>query len=155
MRSRQRDLVGALSQQLGQPDIGDFDPAALVDQDILGLDVPVHDVFVVRELQRLADLRNDAQSLLRRELSAADHFPQVRAVNVLHDEVVQLSLLAEIIDADDVLVVQLRQGPRLARKPLGKGRIAPHLRRQNLDRDKTPKLPLAGLVDRSHAPFSQ
>ena len=52
-------------EDLGDAEVGDLHPALLVEQDVLRLDVAVDDAFVVRELERLADLRDDRQRLAR------------------------------------------------------------------------------------------
>ena len=80
---------GELARQLGQAEVGDLHAAALVEQDVFRLDVAVDDAFVVGELQGLADLRHDRQRLLRRQLAGLHQLPQIHAVDVLHEEVVQ------------------------------------------------------------------
>ena len=67
---RAHDILGAgqgevalLPEDLGDAEIRDLHPAAFIQQDVLRLDVAVHDALLVRELQRLADLRHDLQRL--------------------------------------------------------------------------------------------
>ena len=42
-----------------QTEVSDFDAPSGVDQNIFGLDITMHNAFVMGVLQRLADLRND------------------------------------------------------------------------------------------------
>ena len=42
-------------------------------------------------------------------LPPRDHLPQVHAIDVLHEEVVQPPGLAEVVQGDDVRVIQPRQ----------------------------------------------
>jgi len=65
MCPRERWHGRRLSEQSRQTEVGDLDSTAFVDQDVLRLDVTMHDAFVMRELQGLADLRNDVDSELR------------------------------------------------------------------------------------------
>jgi hypothetical protein len=48
-----------------QPEIRHLHAAAAVEQDIFRLDVAVDDALVVRELQRVANLRHDRQRFAR------------------------------------------------------------------------------------------
>ena len=59
---RQADF-GLRAHDFGNAKVGDLHPAFPVQQDVLRLDIPVHDAFVVGELQRLANLRHDLQGL--------------------------------------------------------------------------------------------
>ena len=63
------------AQEFGQAEVGDLHPPLLIDQDVLGLDVPMNDPFVMGELQRVADLRHDLERLLRLEFAVADGAP--------------------------------------------------------------------------------
>ena len=86
-RAGQPEILRLLPQNFRQAEVGDFHPAFFVEQDVFGLDVAVDDAFVVRELERGADLRNDFQRLARREFAGLLDLPQVRPVHVFHDEI--------------------------------------------------------------------
>ena len=78
--------------QFRDAEVGDFDPALLVEQDVLRLDVAVDHAVVVGVLQGLADLRDDGQGLLRRQLAGIQQPAEAQAVDELHEEVVQTAL---------------------------------------------------------------
>ena len=118
--ARQRLVLGAGAQHLGDAKVGDLHPALLVQQDVLRLDVAVDDALLVGELQRLADLRHDDQRLLGASLPALQQLPQGHAVHELHQQVGIAARLAEVIDGDDVRMVEPGQRPRLAGEALGK-----------------------------------
>ena len=61
----ERGPRGFGANKLGDAKVGDLHPALLVEQDVLRLDVAVDDALLVRELQRLANLRHNGQRLLR------------------------------------------------------------------------------------------
>ena len=146
-----RHRVRIRPDQLREAEVGDLHAAVAIEQHVLRLDVAVHDAAVVRELQRVADLRDDAQRLRGRQPSRALHLPQVHAVDELHQQVVQAARLAEVVDGDDVRVLKAREGARLAREALGEARVARDGGRQNLERDQSVEPRLPRLVDGAHA----
>ena len=56
---------------LGDPEIRDFHSTTLVQQDVLRLDVPMDDALFVRELQGIANLRDDLQSFAGQNVASA------------------------------------------------------------------------------------
>ena len=128
-----------------------FHPAFFVQQKIFRLDVAVNDAFVVRELQRLADLRHDGQRLFWRQFPRLFDFAQVGAIHELHQQIVQRAGLAKVMNGDDVRMIEAGQGAGFAVEPLGKTGIAGHRRRQHLQGDQTVQCRLARLVNRPHA----
>ena len=47
------------------------------------------DALVMRELQRVANLRHDGQRLARRNAAGVEQLPQVHAVHKFHEEIVE------------------------------------------------------------------
>ncbi len=137
--------------QLSQAEVGDLHPPLTIEQDILRLDVAMDDSLLVRELQRVAELRHDRHRLLRRQMPDLEHPAEVRAVHVLHEEVVPPLHLPEIINRDDVGMVQPSQRPRLADEPLLKARIAIDARRKDFERDQPIEPAMACLVHHPHS----
>ena len=66
---------------------------SLSKQHVLRLDVAVDHAVVVGVLQGVADLRDDGQGFLRRELARVQQPPQVHPVDKLHEEVVERSVV--------------------------------------------------------------
>ena len=91
-RAGQRAVLRLAAHQLRDAEVGDLDPALLVQQDVLRLDVAVDHAMVVGVLQGLADLRDDGQGLLGRQLAGVQQLAEVQAVDELHEEVVQTAL---------------------------------------------------------------
>ncbi len=85
----QPEVLRFLPQDFGQAEVGDFHAAFFVEQDVFGFDVAMDDAFVVRELERGADLRNDCQRLARRKFARLLDLPQVRPVHKFHEEIME------------------------------------------------------------------
>ena len=100
-----------------------FTRPVFVEQQVLRLDVAMHDAVLVRVLQRLADRRHDGQRLLRREAPGLHRLPQIHAIHELHEQVVEPARLAEVVHGDDVRMAQRRERLGLAREALGELRI--------------------------------
>ena len=58
-RNRERQIQRFAAQHFRQPEIGDLHAALGIDEEVLRFDVPMHEPFLVRVLEGLADLRND------------------------------------------------------------------------------------------------
>ena len=89
------------AQQFCQAKIGDLHASALVDENVLRLDVAVNDACVVRELQGVADLRDNRQRFGRRQSAGRERLPQVGPVDVFHDEIIQPVNFTKLVDGDD------------------------------------------------------
>ena len=152
---RQLNRLSGGAQQFGHAEVGDLHLALLVQQNIFRLDVPVDDPLAVRVLQRVANLRHDGQNLPGGQTVGLQHLPQTHAVHKLHQEVIKLARLTQVIHIHDVWVVQSGQGARFTSKSLGEGRVAGELRRQNLQRDQPVQASLARPVNRTHAAGAQ
>jgi len=68
-------IAGVLPQQLRESEVGDLHSAAFVDEDVFRLNVPMHDPFVVSELQRRANLWHNRQRFRRRHVAGLDRLP--------------------------------------------------------------------------------
>jgi hypothetical protein len=110
----------------------------------------VHDAVVVRELQRLADRRHDGQRLLGRQAARLHRLAQVDAVDVLHQQEIELAGPAEVVHRDDIRVAELGQGLALPREPLGEAGVGRVLGGEDLERHEPGERLLAGLVDGPH-----
>ena len=132
-------------------EVGDLHVARSGQQHVAGLHVAVHDAVAVRERERGRDLGGDLGGLVRvdRRLGA-DEVAQRSAFDVLHHDEVRAVLLAPVVDRDDVGVVEVRGGLRLAAEALDERRLARVLGEQRLQRDRPVQQLVVREVDLGH-----
>ena len=80
---------------------------------------------------------------------------QILAVHEGHRDELETLDLAQIVDAEDVLVRDLRPEEQLLLEPLDGGRIGHEPGANDLDRDHPVELAVVGLVDAAHAAFAE
>ena len=69
-RAGQPEILRLLAQNFREAEVGDFHPAFFIEQNVFRFYVAVDDAFVMRKLERGADLWDDFQRLARRSLPA-------------------------------------------------------------------------------------
>ena len=135
----------------GDSEVGDFDPALGVHQNIFRFDIPVQDTLVVNILQCVANLGDDRQGLLGRKLTCLHGLAEIDAIHELHHQKEKRSGLAKVMDGDDVRVVQLGEQSALAGDPFGKGRIGGQFFGEDLKGDIAFEFGLSDTVDEAHS----
>src|SRR4029079_3638747 len=99
-------------------------------------DVPVHQAGAVGEGQPGGDTFGDLGGPFGKQWPLVpDDGRESPALDVLHDDVVDVAVRARIEDADDVGVVERGGGLRLAAEALDERGVARELARQDLHRD--------------------
>ena len=134
---------GLVVHQLGETEVGDLHVAALVDQDVLRLDVPVYHSTIVGVLEGGADFRHDGQRLGRLELPFGQQLSQVGAVHVLHHDPRQVPVLIEVVHRHDARMGQAGERLGLAHEALLPARDRARRWEEDLDRHPPiqPRLP--------------
>jgi hypothetical protein len=123
---------------------------AVLQEDVLGLDVPVYHALPVRVPQCGRHLAGDSHGVFDRELTLAlELCPQGFSLHERH-HVVEPPLDGPGVDeAEDVGVMQIRGDLDLLEEPLtayDRGQLGP----EDLDRNATIVTQVLGLVDRGH-----
>ena len=93
----------------------------------------------------------DAEYLLQRERTFDQARTQRLAFQILHHQVADSVLLADVIELADVGVIERRNGARLALETFFGVALVGKMLRQNLDGDGSLQAGVAGAVDLTHA----
>ena len=138
-------------------EIGDLHASVRAHQDVLGLDVAMHEALLVRiaeprehALEHAEQLR-EAQ-LLRRLLEPRAQRPTLEE---LHDDVRQAVVLEEVMDRDDVRVTQRRHHLRLAREAQHELRVIRAMHPQLLERHVAAESRVPREMHDRHAPSTK
>ena len=105
----------------------------------------------VRVRERRRDRHRDLDDLRPGEAALARDLGEVRALDELHHEERRLAVLAVVVEADDVLVLERGQNARLTRESPSQLLVLGDPRVQELDRDIAPETAVARPPDRAHA----
>ena len=136
----------------GEAEVGDLHRAGARDQDVLWLDVPMDEAGGVRGAQCGEHRLDHVERINRRQRTAlAQQVANGLPVDVLHDEVDQLVVLALVVDPDDVRVAQPGRRAGLADEAADELRVFGERRVHHLDGDRALEPGVHGLVDRRHA----
>ena len=144
-RAEQRALLrlhGLRAADLGDAeieDLRDLDRVAVVlggdQEDVLRLEIAVHDAGPVGRRERRADLANDRERVLELQRSGAQPLRERLALEVLEQHARgAIRERQEVIDAHDVRMIELRRDLRLALEA-SEDLVVDEIRMQHLDRD--------------------
>ena len=121
------------------------------DEDVGGLDVAVDDAFGVSGVERVGDVDGDFEKAIEREQAGAEEGFEIRAFEILHDDVGEAVLRADFVDGADVGMVERRGGAGFAAETLEGLRIVGGFGRKKFQRDEAAELDVFGFVDDTHA----
>ena len=150
---RESGLREAIASRLGDgerdAEVGQH-RLAFLKQDVLRLDVAVHQSLSVRVVERARDLLGDRERLVEAELVLAlQLLPQRFAANVRQHVVEHAVRVARVDERENVRMVEPRRDLDLGEEPLGAEDRA-ELGAQDLERDVTIELAVVGEVDDGH-----
>jgi hypothetical protein len=141
----------------GDPEIGHDHPPGGIEEDVVRLDIPVHDAVPVRMGQGLRDLPRHARGVRDREaLLGLEQLADRGAVHAAHDDVEHLVLVAaHLVDRHDVRVLEPGDGARLAHEALRERRGGSEAEVDDLDRDVALERRVANAEHGGKATFAQ
>ena len=140
---------------MGNPKIGQQTVAALIQQDVGGLDIPVHHTVGMGIIQRLAHLADHLHDLLPGQGLAAQPGGQGAAGNQRHDDKWVAFFLAVIEHRQDEGMLECGEQAGLAAKTPVEVFVCRKLARQHLDRHESVGRGLVGFEDGRHAALTQ
>ena len=136
-RPRHRAGLGrrAVGVGPGEAEVGHLGRAIRRDDDVLRLDVAVHDALAVRVIDRGEDLPEDVRRLRGREPPLRrEDVPQARAPDELHHHVVDAVDRAPVVHGRDVRVIQHCGRASLPAEPVDEPGVARERAMEDLDR---------------------
>ena len=140
----------------GQPEIGDVGLAGAIEEDVGGLDVPMHDFAEMGVVQGLGDDRDDFCGLPRRKGALLDPYPQVCSFDELRDHIAQpVRRPIRLKDRHDVGMVEAGQDLPFLKVEFDVLGPADHVGMRHLDRHQPLEHRIEPLVDRAEAPTAQ
>jgi len=139
-------------ERTGDAEVGELHLPVRPAEDVLRLDVAVHELLGVSGFERRAELDPDRDHFRRRQLPPAPELVGERAaLHVLHHDVEAPLAVPDVIDLDDVRVHEPGREPRLAQEAVAKRLVPGEVLGQHLERDRPVELPISGEIDGCHA----
>jgi hypothetical protein len=131
---RQRHIVRTCVglRQFGQAEIQDLDPPVLGYENVLGLQVAVHDSLLVRCRQSVRDLHSIFDRLALRQRPPVQHIAQTLALQQLGNQKRRAAVLPNVEQSQNIGMVQRGNGPRLLLKTMQAVRVLRKRFRENL-----------------------
>ena len=149
--------AAAAATGAGQPEVENLHPPLRrLDPQVARLDVAVDHAVRVGGRQSLRHLPTDTQHLRDRHgFLPMEPLIERLPLEKLHCQEGDAMIFAGIVDADDVIVLELRHHPSFAEKPLGGRPARAHARQHRLDRYGSFEHRILGPVDDAHAAVAQ
>ena len=127
------DKSARLFEYFCQAEVQNLHPAFAGEFDICRFEIPVHDSFFVRGLERLCNLARDLQSLACGNRSALQPFRQRLALDQFQDQHPRIFESFQMMNRRDMGMIQRSQDFGLALEPRNPFRIAREFLGQDLD----------------------
>ena len=152
----QRHRLGRVSalrllKQLGETEVEYLDQAVRPDDDVLGLDVAVHDAQLVGLAERAGYLSREVEYLVERRDAGGHPVAQRPSLDEFHGDERRPVDLVDLVDGGDVGMVDGGRGLSLADEALDPLVVGRDVLRQDLERDLPAELRVLGGVDDAHA----
>jgi hypothetical protein len=143
-----RDRTGS-PLQLREPEVEEL-RARTSQHDVRGLEVAMDDTMAMSCVQRIGDLRGDAQRLIELQAPLFEASGERLAVEQRHDDEVRAPRLTDVEDAADVGVIEAGDHARLALEPDAGVGVAGDVWRQQLDGDAAIEPRVTSPIDLAH-----
>ena len=136
--------------QFGQAEVQQLG-ARFREHDVERLQIPVRYPIAVGLVQRVGNLDRILQHLLHRQRALLQVIRQRFPLQVLHHQIVDSILMADVEERADVRMIQAGDGARFAIEALAQVRAIGQVRGQDFDRDGAVEPRVASFIDLAHA----
>ena len=137
--------------QLRDAEVENLDAALFRDEQVLRLDVAVHDPALVCGRETLSDLPRAVERLARRQPPVVHRLPQRLALQQLGDEIGGALERADVVDCEDVGVREAGDGAAPPARTAAAGRDRPRIPAASTLIATSPLQPrIVGAIDRTH-----
>jgi hypothetical protein len=145
-RERRRERV------LGDAEVEELHAAALLDEDVLRLEIAVDEPAGVRGGERLEERVDERQALPPGRVGMGEVIAEALALEELHREEEGAGGLVDpgVQDVDDARMADLRRRTRLPPEPRDHGLVEREVRVQELQRDRLPADEVPRTIDGAH-----
>jgi hypothetical protein len=146
-----RLLSGRRLQELRNPEVENLHAPVTRHHDIRGLQIAMDDSVVVRRLQAVGQLDPERAHFRLGQRSVANALLERDAVDVFHDEVIDIARGVEVVDSRDVRMIELREEQSFPAESFPCCFVGEAAGRQHFDRHLAIEMLVAGAVDDTHA----
>ena len=115
----------------------------------------MHQPGAMRLVQAFADFDHHLRQNVERERTLGQTIGQRLAFEVLHHQIAEAILHANIVEVANIRMADRRDGPCLAIEALFRLARLAQMRRQNFDRDRAPQPRIARAIHFAHAAGAQ
>jgi hypothetical protein len=129
--------------------------AFFIEQNVVGLDVPVNDAATVRHCQRARRLLHEGCGRIEVERPPLQAVAQAAAAQPTHNQIGAVWLAPVVVQGNDVQVFQPRHKLRFHLKAADKIRLIGELRQNDLDRDIALDQRLVGTINRAETAYTE
>ena len=140
---------------LGEAEVEHLDPAVWRDDDVVALQVAMHDTTLVRVRECVGELPSVVHDIVRRHRSRKNHRAERLPLDELHRDVGLAVGFADFMHRADVGVIQCRRGARFSDQSCACRGIVEARGGKDFDGDVSIELLIAGAIHLSHATSAQ
>src|SRR5438093_12201215 len=138
-----------------QPEVHQLHVAGLIDHEILGLDIAVHDALGVGLAKALTNLPGELNGSTCGECAKSiQYVPQAFALNEFHGNGGEAVGAAEIVDPAYILMRNPSSQPELILKIFHEERLIGDLRLQNFERNDLSGLAISRFENNAHTTYT-